>query len=117
MDKKKLTVGMKVYLEPCSLVTREKEIKECTISSVGNKYFKVSEKPRDRFFIKTMMHDGGNYSTRYKVFLTLSEINDKNELNSLYDFIRSEFSPYAKKLSLEAARKIKQIIEADNVPT
>lgn len=117
MDKKNITVGMKVYLETCTLYTIEKEVQECTVSSVGNKYFKVNEKPRDRFSISTMMHDGGNYSPRYKVYFSLSEINDKNELISLHYFIREKFSFGTNRVSLEASRKIKQIIEADNVPT
>ncbi len=90
--KGKLFIGQKVYVEPLAgsnAARHSKEIKECIITKVGNKYFQVNNMSGRRFFVETMQHDGLAYASEYKVYMSFEEIQDKNDYKLLSEKIKT----------------------------
>lgn len=104
--------GQKIYVEPKGNASRrDSNIKECVVSKVGRKYFEVDGLHRIRFFIDTMEHDGGEYSSQYKAYESMQEILDIREANRLFDNIRTHFSGYTTNLPLSKLKAIKNILD------
>lgn len=105
-----MIVGQKIYLETRGITREEEKIQECTISKVGRKYFEVQEKPRERFEISTMEHDGKGWVSRYKCYISIKEIEDKNSAQKHFDYIRQQFSSYVNTYPLEMLEEIVRIL-------
>ena len=108
----KLKVGQKVFLkEIFGRSPQDKELIKTNIAKVGNKYFTVSDSWRGRFHIDKMMHDGGQYSPKYKAYLSEKEILDENLSIGLIAKIRSIIGQYGKTdLTLDQMKQIINII-------
>ncbi|AGH56791.1 hypothetical protein Phi19:2_gp013 [Cellulophaga phage phi19:2] len=107
-----MKVGQLIYFEPQGNASRyNKDIKTCTISKIGRKYFEVKEIRNARFFIETLKHDGGEYCSNYSGYLSLKEIQDKKEAHKLNEEISRYFTLNSTRVSLEKMRKIKQILD------
>lgn len=86
-------------------------IKETKISKVGNKYFEVQDICRGRFFKQTLKHDGGEYSSRYQVYLDKDSYFNEVEMNDKMKLLRDVFLGYTKaSLDLNKVRKIHDIV-------
>ena len=86
---KTVKVGQTVYLHPIQTRVNIKSGSEAVIEKVGKKFAYLNN--RTRFFIDTMQHDGGDYSPKYKVYLSIEELNFKLESDRMRDCISSEF--------------------------
>jgi hypothetical protein len=85
--------------------------REVTISKVGKKYFEVEGMPRSRFFIDTLQHDGREYTSLYRGYLTQQEILDEREAAKLSKELSEYFPNYGKaKLDINILRQIKELI-------
>lgn len=115
---KELKVGKTVYIKAFINGLRCGKIYTVVISKVGRKWFKVDGKEdsckleRERFCIETMRNDGECYTSYYKVYLSLQDIEDESECSQLNKDISSYFAYGKSCLSLEKLRKIKQIIDS-----
>ncbi len=80
--KSKLKIGQIVYGDPRSNELRNsKEIKEFTVESLGNKYFKLKDESgthRLKFSYETMQ-EVSEYATDWKIYLSKKEIQDRIE--------------------------------------
>lgn len=111
IEKRPLKLGQPVYIERVHNFTRNNSnTLHTTISTVGTKYFQVTDLPRERFRVDTLRHDGGRYSSKYKVYLSLQEIEDEKEANKINQELIGYFSHGVSKLPLEKLKKIKEII-------
>jgi hypothetical protein len=99
-----MKVGQKVYLY--GGFRFGKELTETVITEIGRKYFKV-ESPPERFYIDTLQHDGGQYISRYRAFLSKQDFDDYIEHGQLANKLRSK---QFDSLSLEQLRQIHKII-------
>lgn len=103
-----ITEGQLVFLEPLGNAARySKEIKRCTVSKVGRKYFHVGI--YGKFELGTLMHDNGDYSPQYKVHLSEQGILDDRERNAAYHRLEHEFRG-RRTLSLDQLKRIEQIV-------
>jgi hypothetical protein len=107
----KIKIGLKIYLKPIGNMLRcRKEIKECTISKIGRKYFEVEEIPNIKFQIENL-RQVTNYTPDWKVYFSKQEILDEQEYDELFTELRKIFSERNKTdLTLEQLRKIKEIV-------
>lgn len=108
-----IEVGQKVWLvEFNRRAGREPhEPLEATVKKVGRKYFELENNWMGRFHVSTLLHDGGGYSPRARVYLNIQEYIDQKEASDLYSELRQHFTNYdSKKLTLDQLRKIKAII-------
>jgi len=103
-----MKVGQKVFLK--SLDSRDGDIKEVTVSKVGRKYFQVEEMYNTRFSIEEMLDDAGKYTSRWKVYPSMREIEDERESYELHNKIKQQFSTYRPNYSLETLREIYRIL-------
>lgn len=104
-----MEVGQEIYLEPKNNASRyNKEIETHTISKVGRKYFEVKDK-RGRFYIETLAMDGGGYCSDWQAHLSLQDIEDEIEFNSICSDLRKFFTGRID-LSLETLRKIRDMV-------
>ncbi len=101
-----MKVGDKIYL-----VEKHFGVVEHEISKVGRKWFYAGT--RLRFGIKTRREDVFATGMSRYAYLSLQEIEDKQEENKLYEFINEKFRYYNGKMSLENLRKIEQIIKSE----
>ena len=108
----KLKVGQEVFLkEIFGRSPQDKELIKTNIAKVGNKYFTVSDSWRGRFHIDKMMHDGGQYSPKYKAYLSEKEILDESLSVELIHKIRTIIGQYGKTdLTLDQMKQILKII-------
>ena len=107
-----MKVGQKVYIKPrANAARRSSKIKVCHISKVGRKYFEVKEMPYKRFFISTMLHDGGAYVSEYKCYLSQEDIDDEQALKELSDEFYKMSSGEWKSLGVTSLKRIKNIID------
>jgi hypothetical protein len=90
---KKLTVGQKVwFLKTAYHTLKDIELRECTISSVGKKYFELEEMPREKFFIETLKHDGKNWMSVGVIYLNSEDYYEEQRLNQAVKEIGIFFS-------------------------
>lgn len=110
---KEIKEGMTIWLE--SLHTRQGEKKELiktTVGKVGKKYFETKDHWYGRFHLDTLMHDGKEYSSVYKVYTDEQDYHDKEERIKIIDDVRETFSHFTSVgLSLEKLRQISEIIK------
>lgn len=107
---KEIKVGMVLYKE-MTYRNQPREIKEYTVSRIGNKYFYVAEDDRYFFDKKTLKYVDKNYTqNNCTLFLNKQEILDMWEATQLYDEIRKHFSSYSPRLSLQQLKEIQKII-------
>jgi hypothetical protein len=107
----KLKVGQTVYLEPTGNAVRySKDIIETKVTRVGRKYFEVQNN-RCKFDIENM-YDVSNCYSNYNVYLSMQEIEDKNEKIELNKFFSDLFAGYCDSgLSLEQLRAMKKVAD------
>lgn len=113
---KKLHVGQKVWVVSFKQRRNDTEsIEEKTVSKVGKKYFELSDSYFGRFYIDTLMHDAGQYSSRYQVFLDIEKYNSEVEADRLIAKIRKYFDWFNQiKLSLDQLKQIDSIITTES---
>lgn len=111
--KTKLEVGQKIFIQ--SLDNRrgaDTELKECTVTKVGKKYFEVDSFYMGRFFLDTLFQDGKGYSAGYRAYLTRQDYEDEQEATKLVDELRKVFGGYGRpKFSLYQLQRIKAIVD------
>jgi len=107
-----MKVGQKIYLKPIGNNARygNQEVRECTISKIGRKYFELEEKGYGRFFIESMAQDCGQYISGYQAYLSIQDIEDEEEAKKLYSEIKKAFSGFSTSLSLSELKEISRII-------
>jgi uncharacterized tellurite resistance protein B-like protein len=112
-EKAKIQVGQKLWLVATHYYNHEKkEPVEVTVSKVGRKYFELTEKPRKKFNINNLREENEtNYQDQ--CYLSLQEILDKTERQSLIGRVRKIFSSYAcpNEITLEQIRKIAEVLQ------
>lgn len=118
MDGTKLQVGMTVYLRPMlNAARRTKEIQECEITKIRNKYFDVQRKDGGLTvtFIVETLRERTNYSPDWELHFDRQEIVDENEhiaiFRQLFKTV-TEF-PRGDKLTLDQLRRIKVILDEE----
>lgn len=105
----KLQIGQDIYLKPTGNAARgSKEIREGKITKIGNKYFET-DAYHGRFFIETLYHDAGQYTSNYKGYLSKQEILDEYESNRLFSKISEHFR-YRNPFTLDQLKAIDKII-------
>lgn len=108
----KLQIGQKIWIVPSKHDRFSKQDpKEAIVSKVGRKYFELEGLRKRKFDIETLREES---ETNYKsqCYLTLQEILDEKEEESLTNQIRNIFKTYDKvNLSLDQLRKIAGVIE------
>jgi hypothetical protein len=109
----KLTVGQKVFVEPIgNAARREKEIKEATITKIGNKYFELDKSWMGRFFIKHLSQDGKGFISDYQVWLSMDDYNAEEERIKTTAYLKEYFGQYGRAiLNLDQLKRIKAVIE------
>lgn len=106
--KHNITEGQLIFLEPLGNAARySTEIKKCTVSKVGRKYFEVPL--YGKFELETLMHHNGEDSPLYKAHISEQAISDKREINALYHKFEREFRS-SRTLSLDQLKRIEQIV-------
>lgn len=108
-----MEIGQTIYMKPIGNAARfNRDIKECTISKIGRKFFEVNEIPRSRFHIDNLLHDGGDYNPDYKGYLSLKDIEDEDEAGRLYREIKTIwFDGYTNSIPLHKLIEIKEILD------
>ena len=110
-----VAIGQALYLRPIGNEARyNREIRTCTVSAVGRKYFQVQELPRIRFHIDGLRHDGGQYISNWQAYESMQEIDDEKECSALRDTV-SDACGYTRisRLSLGQLRKIAEIVSVE----
>lgn len=108
----KITVGQSIFYISTDGRHVSKELEEVKITKVGKKYFETEKHYLGRFFIDTLMHDGGQYSSRYKVYLTRQDYEDEKETQKILRELRDYFGHYGNpKISLDNLRTILSIVK------
>ena len=114
-----LKVGQKVFVQPLQSYIG-KTIVEAEVISIGRKYFQVKSLPKDitgynKFSKHKFKIEGGcnlsEYSSSWQVRLSLQEIEDEKELQTIKEKVYSVFKNYGCKLSLDKLKRIDAIIE------
>ena len=107
-----MVVGQTVYLEPIGNKGRfSSKIIEASVTKVGTKYFEVDRFGSHRFFIKTMQHDGGQYTSSYNCYLSEQEILDKVRAQTIYEEIKKVFTNFKNTLPLDKLIAIDLILK------
>jgi len=106
-----MEIGQEVYLEPLDNSRRYgQDIATEIISKIGKKFFQVEGWTKRRFHIDTMLHDGGDYSPQWQVYLSRQAIEDKQRISTLNEKISNLFTYSMSKLTLEQLEKIDLIV-------
>lgn len=102
----KIEVGQTVYVEGIQRRTQTVNLRKAIVSKVGRKYFELDGYYRDRFNIDTLLHDGGDYSPSYKVWL-----NESDYSNHIHEVkLRRELPDMLRKASYKQLVKINSIL-------
>jgi len=109
-----MEVGQKVYLKP-TIYNRGIRQQEYEIKSIGRKYIHVWQNKREYSVIKfdkVTLKQQGNSSFDWELYLSLQDIEDDKELNSLHLAIENTFRYGSRdKFTLDQLRHIKRIID------
>jgi len=93
----KLEVGQRVILERLNLRFEGAGVKRCqwvTVTTVGRKYFEVSEVPRDvRFRLEDLLHDTC-YGASYRIHLSDRDLYEDTVATTAYHKLKSIFGDY-----------------------
>lgn len=102
-----VTEGQKLYE-----IVYNGEIKEVTVKEVKRKYFTIDEYRSYKFRIDILKYEDENYSQRNRqLYLSIQEIEDEREHQTLSSIIRKRFSSYGKlSLTLDQLRRINSIL-------
>lgn len=109
---KKVQVGQKVWVKFATWSNRTpREPQETTVETVGNKYFTLVDRYREKYDVNTLRQVADtNYLNQ--VYLSLQTILDEEEHSRLSEEVRKVFSGYGKvKLTLTQLRNIKAILD------
>ena len=102
-------VGQKVWV--CSSAPwsrRTCELFEATVSKVGRKYFFLTERPREKYDLKTLSQVTKR-SYKNKIYIKKQDFFDKQESQKLFDEIKQAFNGKLQ-YSLPQLREIAEII-------
>lgn len=87
------------------------EIKEYTVSKIGNKYFYVKENDRRKFDKLTLRYVDNIYNqNNMQLFISKQKIEDGIEFNNLYSKVKDRFQWNKVDVSLSQLREIAIII-------
>lgn len=116
-----MEIGQKIYFRCIGNAHRRygDKILEATVSKVGRKYFEVdsdhAQLTRERFFIHSLCHDGGEYIPNYHGYFSIKEIEEEDEalniLHKAYRFFKDIYPGKLDGFTLEELRTIKKIID------
>lgn len=110
--KAKLKVGQPVWLK--RLNVQSSQLKMTSISSIGNKWFYVTDEAYGRYNIETMFHDGGRYSSSYRAYASLQEVSDEIELKRLESLIKGKIIYHSGyRMSFDQVKKIAAILNIE----
>lgn len=87
-------------------------LKESKVLSVGKKYFEIEGLYRQRFFIDTLIHDGGNYSPSYMAYISKEQYLNELEARKIHSELLRIFSDYSMKIEVEKLRAILEILRS-----
>lgn len=110
-NEERLLVGNKVWIVD-SLSRPEDGLKEAIISKIGRKYFEVTPSYMGRFHINSLIHDRGNYSPRFKLYLSKEDYEDEIECSKIHSELRNIFGYGKSKIGLIKLRQILSIINS-----
>lgn len=113
-NKNKLQVGQKVWVETYSERYGQKStLSESEISKIGKKFFEVTHSgySHGRYYIETLEHDGGDYSSKGRIWLSEQDYKDQIEAEKLNYEFRKLFQYSGSGLSLDQLRRIKSIVD------
>lgn len=113
MSETKLKVGDKIWyiMTKSYSFNRTPVLIESTVSKVGKKYFEIEGLLRYRFFLDTLKHDGGNYSSEYKAYITDLDYYNEVETEKEYEKLKIAFSSSnSGKFTLEQLKKTREIL-------
>lgn len=107
----KLEIGQKIWVvENDSRRNPNKSI-EVSITKIGSKYFETSHSWFGKFEIKTLRHNAGAYSPRYRVYLSKEDFDLEVEHEEKLQKIRTYFGIYGQvKIEIDILRKVYDII-------
>lgn len=109
--KKNLFVGQPVWYKSTSIIrSYDITLKETKISKIGRKFFEVEDKWIGRFYIDTLKHDSGIYTSKYQAYLSVLDYENEMECNSIFRNIQ-QFFTNRNELTLSQLREIQKIIE------
>lgn len=107
-----MKVGQKVYVKYLDRGRyNPQDIQEATISKIGRKYFELNEFRHSRLYLDSFIEDGGQYSPRYKVYVSKQAIVDEEESDKLFKTISLRFGYFKNPYTLEQLRKVADILE------
>ena len=128
MEIKDFKVGQTVWVELTGNASRGKHgdelIEEWEVVTVGKKYIHAQKKGCDcpikfekrKYGNSPKFVEKTNYCVGYILYVSKIELEEKLEYHSLYNDISRAFGMYGnKRLSLEQLRKIKAILEEQDV--
>lgn len=121
MKPKNLKVGQPIFFKPLGNRARGgrgNEILEATIASVATKFFTVKnqELNGEKFFIDSLMHNGGQYSPQYKGYLSKQDILDETEREKLLTEIRNKIQTVGQSnITLDQCKGIFRILSGNNI--
>lgn len=87
-------------------------LKETKITKIGRKYFEIEEKWVGKFFKDSLIHDAGQYSPGYEIYLSKEDYENEIEANKIYLQLKKVFSGYGK-TTMELS-KLKAILSIVN---
>ena len=109
--KHNLSVGQTVYVKPIRNRFSKDNIYDEVIKSIGNKYFYLEKAYYGRFEIKSMYQDGRGYGSDYRIYLSMQEIDDEKERDSIVQGLRKLFDfGHPVNLALDQLRRIMEIV-------
>lgn len=99
-----LSKGQKLWL------SNKNGIREVEVSTVGRKYFTLTDSPKDKYFIDTLKLDT-QYHTYNRIWFSKQEYDDSVEKSELYLSIRKSFDGFSdSKFTLSQLREINKIL-------
>lgn len=106
-----ISIGSKLY-RPVHSRNQPTEIREYTVSKIGKKYLYVAENNRYQINKETLRFEDKVYSqSSFQLYTSKEEIEEKEELNWLYNKVQKHFSHYSPRVTtLEQLRQIIEIL-------
>ena len=105
----KIEKGQTVWLKYIGGIhNRNGKVTEHKVDKVGRKWFTVEDRShwRDRFSVETLMHDGGEYQTQYRVYTSIEALEDEQ----LFVDNKKEIDRLIKGITLEQSIQILNIL-------
>lgn len=119
MKTDKIKTGQPIFLKPCGNMARGSsgnKLIKATVDKIGNKFFTIKGasniRDGEKVHIDSLMHNNGQFSAQFKVYLSEQELSDELELEQSIQYIRSVVGSFGStRLTLKQCRAIKEIIK------